>query len=156
MFGKSPAKMTEQEKRAQIDQIYQKASASFPGVAEIEAGELKRRMEAGESFVLVDVREPTEQAVSMIPGALTVAQFEVQADQHKDATIVCYCTIGGRSGRMTQDLCARGFDAYNMPGAVLSWSHEGGQFADAEGATRRIHTYSAKFALVAEGYEAVH
>ena len=69
---------------------------------------------------------------------------------------MCYCTIGGRSGHFTQALCARGFDAHNMPGAVLEWSHEGGEFVAADGPTRRVHTHSPKFDLLAEGYESVH
>jgi rhodanese-related sulfurtransferase len=44
--------------------------------------------------VLVDVRTPAEQNVSMIPTAIRKETFERTRDAYTDHTIVAYCTIG--------------------------------------------------------------
>lgn len=155
LFGKSTKNMTDAQKRERVDAVYQQAKGSFPGVPEITAGEVRGRQAGGEELVLVDVRTPEEQAVSMISGAITVERFEAESAKHKGATVVCYCTIGGRSGQHTQQLRARGVEAFNMPGAVLSWSHEGGEFVSAGGPTKQVHTHNARFDLLAAGYEAI-
>jgi rhodanese-related sulfurtransferase len=63
----------------------------------ITVDELRRRMEAGEQFVFVDVRNPHAWAESDIklPGALRILPSDL--DQHiselpKDRPIVTYCT----------------------------------------------------------------
>lgn len=155
LFGKSTKNMTDAEKRVRIEKVYRKAKGAFEGVPEISAREVISRREAGENLVLVDVRTPEERKVSMIEGAITAEQFEAESAKHEGATVVCYCTIGGRSGQYTQQLCGRGISAVNMPGAVLSWSHAGGAFVDANGPTKRVHTHDPKFDLLADGHEAV-
>lgn len=70
-------------------------------------------------LLLIDVRSKEEQAVSMIPGALTMDDLEttkwinhyvhnihgtVKRNPRAVPTIVCYCTIGYRSGREAQRL----------------------------------------------------
>ena len=146
--------MSDQAKRQKIEAIYQKASGSFPGIEAITADKLQELLREG-SVVLVDVREPAEQQVSMIPGAITVEQFEQQCDRHKDATVVSYCTIGGRSGHYTRMLADRGFKAVNFKGAILAWTHIGGPLQNAEGPTRNVHVHSRKFNFIADGYEPV-
>jgi rhodanese-related sulfurtransferase len=63
----------------------------------ITVDELKRRMEAGENFVLIDVRNPQAWAESdtMLPEAIRVPMDkleEVLPSIPKDKPIVAYCT----------------------------------------------------------------
>jgi hypothetical protein len=44
---------------------------------------------------------------------------------------------------------------HNLKGAILSWTHVGGRVVDASGPTTRVHVWSPKANLVAEGYEGV-
>jgi len=149
-------KMNDEQKLAAINQIYAQARARFPGVPEITASEVLRRRQGGEKFVLVDVRSPEERATSMIRDAITTEQLEADPDIAKDKVVVCYCMIGGRSGMYTQGLCERGVNAVNMPGAVLAWSHAGGEFVDSNGPTKRVNTHSADLDFLAQGYQAVY
>ena len=55
----------------------------------------------------------------------------------------------------TQHLRENRINAFNMPGAVLSWSHAGGALVNANGPTKRVHTHDPKFDLLADGHEAV-
>jgi molybdopterin/thiamine biosynthesis adenylyltransferase/rhodanese-related sulfurtransferase len=68
----------------------------------VSLDELKRRLEARENYVLVDVREKDETRQGFIPGAVLIprAFLESQAEQKlrdKDAKIVVYCAAGNRS-----------------------------------------------------------
>lgn len=43
-----------------------------------------------------------------------------------------------------------------MKGAILAWTHSGGELVDSAGnPTRRVHVHSKKSDLVADGYEGV-
>ena len=91
----------------------------------------------------------------MIAGAITASDFEDNKQAYDGTTIVTYCTIGGRSGRYAQRLHEAGVKAYNLMGAILAWTHAGGELVDTEGPTKRVHTHGRKYALVADGYEPV-
>jgi hypothetical protein len=48
-----------------------------------------------------------------------------------------------------------GFDAENLVGSLLLWTHAGLPLEDADGnPTKRVHVYGKKWNLVADGYEA--
>ena len=141
-------------KRQEIDLKYQKSRKLFSEVPEITAEQLLRRCKE-EDLVIVDARSPQEQAVSMLPGAITVQQFEANRSGYEGHSVVTYCTIGHRSGLLAQQLHAQGCDVSNLMGAILSWTHVGGVLVDANGPTKRVHVYSPKMNLIAEGYEPV-
>jgi len=149
--------MSDQEKRQRIATLYEKYQRKFPEVDGITAPELLANLEqgGGEQYVLVDVRKPEEQAVSMIPGAMTQQEFEDQGDVLRDKTVVTYCTAGYRSGLYAKKLQARGWQVRNLEGSILAWTHAGGPLVDAEGPTERVHVYSADWSLEAAGYEPI-
>ena len=148
------AAQSDQDKRVKIEALYERARASFAGIPELTVDEL-RALQAQENVQLVDVRTPDEQVVSMIPGAITAREFEDNRKSYEGATVVTYCTIGGRSGKYAGQLVAEGLKACNLKGAILAWTHGGGGLVDTEGATKRVHVHDRKFALTAEGYEPV-
>ncbi len=144
----------ESEKCEQIEKNYQKSRKLFSEVPEITAEQLLGRL-AEENLVIVDARSPQEQAVSMLPGAVTAEQFEADREAYQGRPVVTYCTIGHRSGLFAQQLLAQGCDVSNLKGAILSWTHAGGELVDANGSTKRVHVHSPKMNLIAEGYEPV-
>lgn len=142
------------ERLRRIERYYGLCAKLLPKVPEISATELAERVKR-ERLAIVDVREPREQAVSMIPGAMTRTEFEARKDDFRDSPIIAYCTLGFRSGKFAAKLRDQGFDAYNLRGAILAWTHAGEALFDAEGETRRVHVYGRKWNLVASGYEGV-
>lgn len=143
-------------KRAEIERQYAGYRAEFPDVPEYEASELIELAPVAELPIFIDARTPEEQAVSMIPGAITKEAFEARKEDYRDYDIVTYCTIGYRSGLYAKELREEGFRAGNLKGSVLSWAHSGGQFLDAEGKpTTRVHVYGEKWNLLPDGYEPV-
>jgi rhodanese-related sulfurtransferase len=148
--------MSDEEKRERIETLYRKYERKFPEVDGITASELNADLEAGREVVLVDVRKPEEQAVSMIPGAITQQEFEQQQDSLRDKTIVTYCTAGYRSGLYAKKLEKKGWQVLNLEGSLLSWTHAGGPLADSHGEpTKRLHVYSADWSLEANDYDPV-
>ena len=76
--------------------------------------ELKRRMDAKETFTLVDVREKDEVRAGFIPGAVSIPRgfLEMQAEQRlpdKSAKIVVYCAGGVRSAFAAKALGELGY-----------------------------------------------
>lgn len=142
------------ERLRRIERYYGLCARLLPSIPEVSAAELSERKTQGR-LAIVDVRTPKERAVSMIPGAISQAEFEARKDEFRDAPVVAYCTLGFRSGKYAAKLRAEGFDASNLRGAILAWTHAGQPLVDAQGETRRVHVYGRKWNLVASGYEGV-
>ena len=79
------AERTDEQKFREIEKMSDKVSQ--PGVPELTADEL-RKLQTQEKIVLVDVRTPDEQVVSMIPGAITASDFEDNRQSYEGATVV--------------------------------------------------------------------
>lgn len=147
--------MSDEEKREKIGNLYQKYTRKFPEVEGITAADLIAELETDQDLVLVDVRKPAEQEVSMIPGAITQKEFEARRESYQGRTVITYCTAGYRSGLYAKKLQKKGWNVLNLEGSLLAWTHEGGPLVDDEGPTQRVHVYSADWSLEAEDYEPV-
>ncbi len=153
MFTRRP--QTDGQKMERINDLYSRSkSGHFPNVEDVTMEGLAALREA-EEVVLVDVRNPPEQEVSMIPGAITAAELEADPEPYSGKTFVTYCTVGHRSGLYAQKLAAEGHRAVNLAGAILAWTHAGGELIDGNGPTQRVHVGGPKWSLEADGYEPV-
>jgi rhodanese-related sulfurtransferase len=95
-------------------------------MSEISVQELKRRRDAGEPLLLLDVREPDEIATAALPDATLIPMAEVPArlgELPADVPIVVMCHAGTRSGRVTAFLNQQGYpNAVNLAGGIDAWS----------------------------------
>jgi adenylyltransferase/sulfurtransferase len=95
---------------------------------EIEVKEVKEKLDRGDNFVLIDVREPHEYQICNIPGAKLIPLGEVPKrldELDKTADIVIHCKSGMRSARACGILKAAGFEhVRNMKGGILAWSDQ--------------------------------
>ncbi|TKD08525.1 molybdopterin-synthase adenylyltransferase MoeB [Polyangium fumosum] len=83
-------------------------------ISTVTLEEIKRRLEAREPMVLVDVREKDENRAGYIPGALSVPRgfLEMQIEQKvpdKNAPVVLYCAGGTRSALAAKTLLDLGY-----------------------------------------------
>lgn len=81
---------------------------------EVSLDDLKRRIEAGEKMVLLDVREKEEFRAGFIPGALSIPRgfLEIQVEQRipdKSAKVIAYCAGGTRSALAAATLAELGY-----------------------------------------------
>ena len=94
----------------------------------ISAHELKRKMDAGEPFELIDVRETFEYEIARIDGAKLIPLGEIaeRADElQREQPIVVHCHSGQRSAHAVRLLQQRGFaNVYNLEGGIDAWSDE--------------------------------
>jgi rhodanese-related sulfurtransferase len=95
------------------------------GVVTVE--ELKARIDAGEKFRLIDVREPSEHRAAKIEGSelKPLGQIVNWANELSDKgeEIVLHCHHGMRSDRACQYLAAQGFtNVKNLIGGIDEWS----------------------------------
>lgn len=98
------------------------------------------------TFILVDVRSEAEYSVSMIPGAITKAQYERDQKNYSGRTVIPYCTVGGRSGQYAAKLAAKGVKVQNFKGSILAWCEKQLPLVTPKGdATKRVHIYSSRY-----------
>ncbi|MGM1058842.1 adenylyltransferase/sulfurtransferase MoeZ [Saccharothrix sp. Mg75] len=92
--------------------------------------ELKQKQDAGEDFLLVDVREPHEYEIVKIPGSVLIPKDrilsgEAFAELPQDKQVVLHCKSGARSAEALAALHRAGFkDAVHVGGGVLAWARE--------------------------------
>jgi adenylyltransferase/sulfurtransferase len=93
---------------------------------EIDVLELKQKLDRGDKFVFIDVREPHEYRICNIPGAklIPLGEFPQHVGEFdKDAEIVIHCKSGMRSGKACAFLRQNGFEhVRNVVGGILAWS----------------------------------
>ena len=135
--------------------MYEKYSKSFPQVEDIDAEDAITLLD-NEGVVFVDVRRRKEQAVSMIPGAITADQLTDDIESYRGKRIIAYCTISYRSGKLAARLMKDGLPVENLKAGLLGWTHAGGPLADDNGPTNRLHVYGRKWDLAPAGIETVH
>jgi adenylyltransferase/sulfurtransferase len=93
---------------------------------EIDVMEVKAKLDRGEDFVLIDVREPHEYQICNIPAARLIPLGEVPQRLNEidpAADIVVHCRSGMRSAKACAVLRQAGFQhVLNMKGGILAWS----------------------------------
>jgi len=92
----------------------------------LAAPDLKRRLDEGESLVLLDVREAEEIALAPFPGAKHIALSELSVrhtELDPDAATVVICHHGIRSSNAAVGLEQLGFEKlFNLSGGVDAWA----------------------------------
>ena len=101
----------------------------FCGISmELEPREVKAKLDRGDAFVLVDVREPHEWQMCRIDAAKLIPLGDLPArlsELDPSAEIVMHCKAGGRSAKAVALLKEKGFgNVWNMKGGILLWSDQ--------------------------------
>jgi sulfur-carrier protein adenylyltransferase/sulfurtransferase len=100
------------------------AAAATAG--EIEPAEVKSKIDRGDSFVLIDVREPHEYQICKIPFArlIPLGELPKRVNELDSADeFVVHCKSGVRSAKAQEFLKQAGFKkVLNMKGGILAWS----------------------------------
>lgn len=94
---------------------------------EILPKEVKARLERGEKFLFIDVREPHEFAVAKIEGSTLIPMRTIPANlQQLDSgeDVICFCHHGMRSLDVANWLRQQGVNAKSMSGGIDRWSLE--------------------------------
>jgi adenylyltransferase/sulfurtransferase len=97
-----------------------------PAEGDIDPVDVKQRLDRGDKFVLIDVREPHEYQICNIPQAKLIPLGELPKRVNELNTadeIVAHCKSGMRSAKAVDFLKQAGFKKVrNMKGGILAWS----------------------------------
>lgn len=100
-------------------------------VRECSAADVKARIDGGERFHFVDVREDNEFAVDRAAGARHIGRGVIERDIESlipdhDAPIVLYCGGGFRSALAADNLQQMGYrNVWSMDGGIRAWREAG-------------------------------
>lgn len=101
------------------------------GIRECDIAAVKARLDRGERFHLVDVREDGEFAVDRVAGARHIGRGVLERDVEtlipdKDAAVVLYCGGGYRSALSAENLQKMGYtNVVSMDGGIRAWREAG-------------------------------
>jgi adenylyltransferase/sulfurtransferase len=102
------------------------ASAAADTGADTTVDELRGRLDRGEDFLVLDVRNPEEFQIARIPGSVLIPLPELEGrlnelDRNRD--MVVHCKSGMRSRKAIQLLREKGFTRVkNLKGGILAWA----------------------------------
>jgi adenylyltransferase/sulfurtransferase len=97
---------------------------------EIDALQLKVKMDEKQDFLLLDVREPNEYEIAHIEGSTLLPLSQLpnrykELEKYKGKEIVVHCKSGMRSAKAINFLKQQGFsNLVNVAGGILGWSDQ--------------------------------
>jgi rhodanese-related sulfurtransferase len=100
-------------------------------VKETNVADVKRRMDAGEKFVLIDTREDNEWARGRLPGAVHLSKGIIERDIEQRVSdtgtkLILYCGGGFRSALAGDNLQKMGYtNVESMDGGWKGWIEAG-------------------------------
>ena len=142
------------QQRETLERMMVENRREFPGADEIDVVEVAELM-TQKNCVLFDVRTEAERSVSIIPGAVSAAEFERAIGDHAGKTVVCYCTIRYRSAKYVQSMKQRCVSISSFNGSIIAWCQAGHNLTTAEGHTTMVHVYGPKWNLIPPDYQAL-
>jgi rhodanese-related sulfurtransferase len=101
------------------------------GVKELTIEDVKAKLDRGETFVLIDVREESEFAADHLPHSVHLGKGIIERDiearvPDTTAEIVLYCGGGFRSALAAENLQKMGYtNVWSMDGGIRDWRQRG-------------------------------
>ena len=100
-------------------------------VRETTTDEVKQKLDRGDQFLLVDVREESEYAKDHLPGAVHLGKGVMERDVEQkvpdtSTPMILYCGGGFRSALAADNLQKMGYtDVISMDGGIREWREKG-------------------------------
>jgi rhodanese-related sulfurtransferase len=88
--------------------------------------------EGGPGLVLIDVRNPPEADIAVIPGSILIPLDRIESGEAVEEvrrlaegkTLYVHCKMGGRSAKALIALKRHGIEGVNVSGGIQAWSQE--------------------------------
>ena len=100
-------------------------------IRETDVVDVKKRMDRGDKFLLVDVREESEFAKDHLPGAIHLGKGVIERDiearvPELNTEMILYCGGGFRSALAADNLQKMGYrNVISMDGGIRGWQEKG-------------------------------
>lgn len=111
--------------------FFEIAQSAKQRIRETDARGVKQRIDRGDPFHLIDVREESEWSQGHLPGAMHLSKGVIERDIEKvlpdaNADIVLYCGGGFRSALAAENLGRMGYgNVVSMDGGFRDWKNAG-------------------------------
>jgi adenylyltransferase/sulfurtransferase len=132
-------------------QLMEEARQAIP---EVSTDEVKNRLERGEQWTLLDVREREEYREGHLDGAISLPRgfLEIRVEEavpDKSTPIIAYCAGGVRSLIAARTLKEMGYEkVVSMSGGYTAWKNAGNKWvADRQFTQEQITRYARHFTL---------
>jgi len=94
-------------------------------IKEIDALELKNKLDNDINLTIIDIRESSELAICKIKGTIHIPMMNIPNkidDFNKNEELIIQCRSGVRSARVCEFLTQAGFtNVKNLKGGILDW-----------------------------------
>jgi len=144
------AKSIEKSSNKALISTHNVISSRYKAVPHLKARDVNK-MDKG-SYVIFDVREKGEYAVSHIEDAIwvdpsidTATFYEKFSDVITDKTLILYCSVGARSTKLAAKLLDDREDElniYNLENGIFGWHNESRPLFQAAKSTEFVHPYN--------------
>jgi rhodanese-related sulfurtransferase len=100
-------------------------------IQETTVDEVKNKLDRGEKFLLIDVREESEFAKDHLPGAISLGKGIIERDIEQrvpevTTPMILYCGGGFRSALAADNLQKMGYsNVISMDGGIRDWRERG-------------------------------
>jgi rhodanese-related sulfurtransferase len=100
-------------------------------IREVTIDDVKAKLDRGEKFLLIDVREESEYAADHLPGAIHLGKGIIERDveervPEQNTPLVLYCGGGFRSALAADNLQKMGYtQVLSMDGGIRGWREKG-------------------------------
>jgi len=100
-------------------------------IREVTIDDVKAKLDRGEKFLLIDVREESEYAADHLPGAVHLGKGIIERDVEQrvpdqNTPVVLYCGGGFRSALAADNLQKMGYtQVLSMDGGIRGWREKG-------------------------------
>lgn len=100
-------------------------------IREVSIDDVKAKLDRGEKFLLVDVREESEYAADHLPGAVHLGKGVIERDVEdrvpdQNTPMVLYCGGGFRSALAADNLQRMGYtQVLSMDSGIRGWREKG-------------------------------
>jgi rhodanese-related sulfurtransferase len=105
-------------------------------IQETTVDEVKNKLDRGEKFLLIDVREESEFAKDHLPGAISLGKGIIERDIEQrvpevTTPMILYCGGGFRSALAADNLQKMGYtQVISMDGGIREWREKGYPLTD--------------------------
>ena len=100
-------------------------------IRDVTIDDVKAKLDRGEKFLLIDVREESEYAADHLPGAVHPGKGVIERDVEQrvpdqNTPVVLYCGGGFRSALAADNLQKMGYtQVLSMDGGIRGWREKG-------------------------------
>jgi rhodanese-related sulfurtransferase len=100
-------------------------------IRETSVDEVQQKLDGGEKFLLIDVREESEYATDHLPGAIHLGKGILERDiearvPSPNTPMILYCGGGFRSALAADNLQKMGYrNVLSMDGGIRGWREKG-------------------------------